>query len=78
MKKLRDLIKDGNISSEVKFKLMDVMEMRENNWVPVKQRLSQISTIEQVTENHNYVASLSLAGWSNSLCLGFHYCCIIE
>lgn len=48
MKKLNDLIKDGNISTNVKFKLMDVVEMRENNWIPVKQRVPPITTLDQV------------------------------
>ena len=48
MKKLGELIKDGNVSAKVKFKLMDVVEMRENDWVQAKRRIPQITTIDQV------------------------------
>ena len=51
MKKLTDLIKNGKIATSIKFKLMDVVEQKENNWVPCKRRDEQISTIDQVCKS---------------------------
>lgn len=48
MKKFTDLIKNGKIATSIKFKLMDVVEQKENNWVLYKRRDEQISTIDQV------------------------------
>lgn len=49
MKKLSDLIRDGNISTKIKFKLMDIVEMRENNWIPLTRRVPLLTTLDQVT-----------------------------
>jgi hypothetical protein len=49
MKKLNDLIKDGKVSNSTKFMLVDVLEMRENNWIPMKRRSLPITTLDQVT-----------------------------
>ena len=58
MKKLGDLIKDGNVSAKVKFKLMDVVEMRENDWVQAKRRVPQITTIDQVSLHLGWQAAM--------------------
>ena len=55
MKKIKGIVKDGNITTRVKFKLMEVMEMRENNWKQIKQRVSQVTTIDQVCGGNSHL-----------------------
>ena len=46
--RLNDIIKKGKISPRVRFALQDVVDLRENKWVPRQQRDSQVKTIDQI------------------------------
>ena len=48
-KRITDIIKKGMICPRVRFMLQDVLELRENSWVPRVRQDQQLKTIDQVT-----------------------------
>ena len=46
--RVNDIIKKGKISSRIRFALQDVVDLRENNWVPRLRQESQVKTIDQI------------------------------
>ena len=50
---MAEIIKKGTVPSRIKFMLMDVQDLRANNWVQRSRQESSLKTIDQVR------------GWSN-------------
>ena len=46
--KVNDIIKKGKISPRVRFALQDVVDLRENKWVPRQRQDSQVKTTDQI------------------------------
>ena len=47
-KHLSDIIEKGKVSPRVRFLLLDLVELRERQWVPRPQQDQQLKTIRQV------------------------------
>ena len=46
--RVNDIIKKGQISSRVRFALQDVVDLRDNKWIPRQRQDSQVKTIDQI------------------------------
>ena len=46
---MAEIIKKGTVPSRIKFMLMDVQDLRANNWVQRSRQESSLKTIDQVS-----------------------------
>ena len=47
--RIADIIKKGKISTRMKFMLLDVQDLRKNDWAPRRHQVTTIKTIDQVS-----------------------------
>ena len=45
---MNDIIKKGTISKRVQFVLQDVVDLRDNQWVPRQRQDTKVKTIDQI------------------------------
>ena len=55
---MAEIIKKGTVPSRIKFMLMDVQDLRANNWVQRSRQESSLKTIDQVY--FNFVCSVQI------------------
>ena len=46
--RVNDIIRKGKISSRIKFALQDVVDLRDNKWVPRQRQDTKVKTIDQI------------------------------